>query len=195
MPYPEMMVAPMRHELIREGFQELRDSEQVEQAMDAMDGTVLMAVNSVCGCAAGIFRPAVSLALEGAKQPDHKVTVFAGQDVRGHGRSAQAPGGLPPLVAFDRAPEGRRYRLHARATPDRRTLGPRDRHRPPGGLRGALLSGDATLPRPPASCTPATRRASTSRHRSRIGRARGSSTGPPARRHSRAARSPWVRGP
>ncbi len=81
MPYSEMMVAPMRQELTRIGFQELRDAEQVGQAMDAMDGTVLVAVNSVCGCAAGIFRPAVMMALEGDDQPDHKVTVFAGQDL------------------------------------------------------------------------------------------------------------------
>ena len=81
MPYPEMMVAPMRGDMVRIGFQELRDAEQVEQAMDAMEGTVLMAVNSVCGCAAGIFRPAVAMALQGEKQPDHKVTVFAGQDL------------------------------------------------------------------------------------------------------------------
>ena len=81
MPYPEMMVAPMRDDMVRIGFQELRDAEQVEQAMDALEGTVLVAVNSVCGCAAGIFRPAVAMALQGEKQPDHKVTVFAGQDL------------------------------------------------------------------------------------------------------------------
>ncbi len=81
MPYSEMMVAPMRDELTQIGFQELRDAEQVDQALDAMEGTVLMAVNSVCGCAAGIFRPAVAMALQGERQPDHKVAVFAGQDV------------------------------------------------------------------------------------------------------------------
>lgn len=96
MPYPEMMVAPMRHELVREGFQELRDSEQVEQAMDAMDGTVLLAVNSVCGCAAGIFRPAVSMALEGEKQPDHRVTVFAGQDIEATAAARRHLVGYPP---------------------------------------------------------------------------------------------------
>ncbi|MCE2397500.1 MAG: BrxA/BrxB family bacilliredoxin [Gemmatimonadetes bacterium] len=96
MPYPEMMVAPMRHELVREGFQELRDSEQVEQAMGAMDGTVLMAVNSVCGCAAGIFRPAVSMALEGENQPDHKVTVFAGQDIEATAAARRHLVGYPP---------------------------------------------------------------------------------------------------
>lgn len=96
MPYPEMMVAPMRHELVQIGFQELRDAEQVNQAMDAMDGTVLMAVNSVCGCAAGIFRPAVRLALQGDKQPDHKVTVFAGQDLDATAEARKQLIGYPP---------------------------------------------------------------------------------------------------
>ena len=96
MPYPEMMVAPMRHELVQIGFQELRDPEQVNQAMDAMDGTVLVAINSVCGCAAGIFRPAVMLALQGDKQPDHKVTVFAGQDLDATAAARKQLIGYPP---------------------------------------------------------------------------------------------------
>jgi len=96
MPYPEMMVAPMRHELVQIGFQELRSAEQVNQAMDAMEGTVLVAVNSVCGCAAGIFRPAVMLALQGDKQPDHKVTVFAGQDLDATAEARNQLIGYPP---------------------------------------------------------------------------------------------------
>lgn len=96
MPYPEMMVAPMRHELVQIGFQELRSAEQVNQAMDAMEGTVLVAVNSVCGCAAGIFRPAVMLALQGEKQPDHKVTVFAGQDLDATAEARKQLIGYPP---------------------------------------------------------------------------------------------------
>lgn len=96
MPYPEMMVAPMRGDMVRIGFQELRDAEQVEQAMDAMEGTVLMAVNSVCGCAAGIFRPAVAMALQGEKQPDHKVTVFAGQDLDATAAARMHLIGYPP---------------------------------------------------------------------------------------------------
>jgi len=96
MPYPEMMVAPMRHELAQIGFQELRSAEQVNQAMDAMEGTVLVAVNSVCGCAAGIFRPAVMLALQGDKQPDHKVTVFAGQDLDATAEARKQLIGYPP---------------------------------------------------------------------------------------------------
>ena len=96
MPYPEMMVAPMRQELARIGFQELRDAEQVGQAMDAMDGTVLVAVNSICGCAAGIFRPAVMMALQSEKQPDHKVTVFAGQDLDATAAARRHLVGYPP---------------------------------------------------------------------------------------------------
>lgn len=96
MPYPEMMVAPMRHELVQIGFQELRSAEQVNQAMDAMEGTVLVAVNSVCGCAAGIFRPAVMLALQGERQPDHKVTVFAGQDLDATAEARKQLIGYPP---------------------------------------------------------------------------------------------------
>lgn len=96
MPYPEMMVAPMRQDLARIGFQELRTAEDVTQAMDAMEGTVLVAVNSVCGCAAGIFRPAIALALQGAKQPDHKVTVFAGQDMAATAEARKQFVGYPP---------------------------------------------------------------------------------------------------
>lgn len=96
MPYPEMMVAPMRADMVRIGFLELRDAEQVQQAMDAMDGTVLVAVNSICGCAAGIFRPAVAMALQGDNQPDHMVTVFAGQDTDATLAARQHLIGYPP---------------------------------------------------------------------------------------------------
>ena len=96
MPYPEMMVAPMRQDLARVGFQELRSAEQVDQALEAMEGTVLVAVNSVCGCAAGIFRPAVMMALQGDKQPDHKVTVFAGQDLDATAEARKRLAGYPP---------------------------------------------------------------------------------------------------
>lgn len=96
MPYPEMMVAPMRADMVHMGFQELRDAGQVEQAMDAMEGTVLVAVNSICGCAAGIFRPAVAMALQGDRQPDYKVTVFAGQDMDATAAARRHLVGYPP---------------------------------------------------------------------------------------------------
>lgn len=96
MPYPEMMVAPMRQDLVKLGFQELRTAEQVDQAMEAMDGTVLLAVNSVCGCAAGVFRPAIMRALQNAKRPDYAVTVFAGQDTDATAQARKQFVGYPP---------------------------------------------------------------------------------------------------
>lgn len=96
MPYPEMMVAPMREDLVRLGFQELRTPEQVSQAMAAMDGTILLAVNSVCGCAAGAMRPAVMLAMENEMLPDHRLTVFAGQDLEATAEARKHLVGYPP---------------------------------------------------------------------------------------------------
>ena len=75
--YPEPLVAPMRAELTNAGFHDLTAPEQVEQALN-QNGTVLLVVNSVCGCAAGAARPGVLKALQNTKQPDQKVTVFAG---------------------------------------------------------------------------------------------------------------------
>ena len=73
-------IQPMRDELTRLGIQELRTPEEVEQAFDNMKGTALVVVNSVCGCAGGIARPAVAQALQGEAKPDRLYTVFAGQD-------------------------------------------------------------------------------------------------------------------
>jgi len=78
--YPELMVIPMREELVRAGIKEARTAEDVDAAL-AQPGTTLLVVNSICGCAAGKMRPGVRQALTGsANQPDHRVTVFAGQD-------------------------------------------------------------------------------------------------------------------
>ena len=78
--YPEIMVIPMREELVRAGIEEARSAEEVDAAL-ARPGTTMLVVNSICGCAAGKMRPGVRMAL-GATQnaPDHKITVFAGQD-------------------------------------------------------------------------------------------------------------------
>ncbi|HET6765548.1 MAG TPA: BrxA/BrxB family bacilliredoxin [Longimicrobiaceae bacterium] len=81
MPYPEMLLTPMRQELTRLGVQELRTADDVEQVLGTADGTALVVVNSVCGCAARNARPAVALALQHAVKPDKVTTVFAGQDV------------------------------------------------------------------------------------------------------------------
>jgi putative YphP/YqiW family bacilliredoxin len=77
--YPEEMVKPMRLELSEAGFQDLYNAESVENAIKA-DGTTLVVVNSVCGCAARNARPGVKMSLDGAKKPTHLVTVFAGVD-------------------------------------------------------------------------------------------------------------------
>jgi putative YphP/YqiW family bacilliredoxin len=79
--YMRQLVQPMRDELVRAGFRELRTSEEVEQFMENVEGTTFVVVNSVCGCAAGLARPAATQAvLNSKKKPDHLVTVFAGQD-------------------------------------------------------------------------------------------------------------------
>ena len=77
--YPEEMVRPMKAELVDAGFQDLHTAEAVENAIKAA-GTTLVVVNSVCGCAARNARPGAKMSLEGAKKPDHLVTVFAGVD-------------------------------------------------------------------------------------------------------------------
>src|SRR5579872_4389420 len=78
--YPEIMVIPMREELTRLGIEELRESDQVDQALKNRPGTTMVVVNSICGCAAGRMRPAVRLALQNAAKPDKAYSVFAGQD-------------------------------------------------------------------------------------------------------------------
>lgn len=79
--YMRQMVLPMREELTKSGFKELTTTEDVEQFMENTTGTTLVVVNSVCGCAAGLARPAVTQAvLNSEKKPDQYVTVFAGQD-------------------------------------------------------------------------------------------------------------------
>ena len=96
MPYPEMIVAPMRAELVRMGFQELRTPNQVEAVVDGEDRTLLLVVNSICGCAAGAMRPAVALALENEKRPEILTTVFAGQDMEATVRAREYIAGYPP---------------------------------------------------------------------------------------------------
>ena len=78
--YDERLVAPMRAELTRLGFDELRTPDAVDAALTQPEGTTLVVVNSVCGCAARNARPAVAQALLHAVRPDSLTTVFAGQD-------------------------------------------------------------------------------------------------------------------
>lgn len=77
--YPPELVKPMREDLTAVGFEELHTVEAVEQAL-AKNGTTLVVVNSVCGCAAANARPGARMSLQNAKTPDHLVTVFAGVD-------------------------------------------------------------------------------------------------------------------
>ncbi len=79
--YHEMMVKPMRDEVTRLGVQELRTVADVDAALGPGEGTALVFVNSVCGCAAGAARPALALALRHAVRPRQLFTVFAGQDI------------------------------------------------------------------------------------------------------------------
>jgi putative YphP/YqiW family bacilliredoxin len=78
--YPEPFIAPMRAELSRLGFEDLKTPEAVDAAVKQA-GTTMIVVNSVCGCAAGKARPGIAMALTQGKKPDHLATVFAGADV------------------------------------------------------------------------------------------------------------------
>lgn len=80
MPYSPLIVNPMKAELTSIGFQELLTSDDVDAFMTDMQGTALLVINSVCGCAAGQARPGVQLALQNETRPDHLATVFAGQE-------------------------------------------------------------------------------------------------------------------
>ena len=81
MPYSELMIRPMREELTRIGAEELRTPDQVDETLTKTDGTVLVVVNSICGCAAGKARPGIARALQHSVKPDKVATVFAGADI------------------------------------------------------------------------------------------------------------------
>ena len=87
MAYDERFLAPMRAELTRLGVRELKTTDEVDAALKDAHGTTLVVVNSICGCAARNARPAVTLALAGAKKPDALTTVFAGQDLEATARA------------------------------------------------------------------------------------------------------------
>lgn len=78
--YRREIARPMREELTEEGFKQLTTAEEVDAFMNEVEGTTLVVINSVCGCAAGIARPAAITSLQHKNKPDHTVTVFAGQD-------------------------------------------------------------------------------------------------------------------
>ena len=78
MPYPESFIGPMRQELTRLGIQELKTAAQVDDVVRHSKGTVMIVVNSMCGCAAGKARPGIAIALNHPVKPDLIGTVFAG---------------------------------------------------------------------------------------------------------------------
>lgn len=94
----QSMVQPMRDELTRIGFKELRTPEEVVEALEekGAKGTALVVVNSVCGCAAGLARPAVAHSLNNERKPDHLFTVFAGQDREATAKAREYFEGYPP---------------------------------------------------------------------------------------------------
>jgi putative YphP/YqiW family bacilliredoxin len=94
--YDEMIVGPMRQELTRLGIQETRTAEDVDAVLGEKKGTVLVVVNSVCGCAAGMARPAVAMALEHEVLPDRMITVFAGNDREATSRAREYFVGFRP---------------------------------------------------------------------------------------------------
>ena len=82
MPYPEMMIHGMRQELAQLGIEETKTTEAVEDAIKNTDGTLMVVVNSVCGCAAGGVRPGIAMALQNSEnKPAKAITVFAGADI------------------------------------------------------------------------------------------------------------------
>ena len=82
MPYPEIMIHGMRQELSQLGIEETKTPEAVKEAVENTEGTLMVVVNSVCGCAAGGVRPGIAMALQNSEaKPDKAITVFAGADI------------------------------------------------------------------------------------------------------------------
>ena len=96
MRYSPLMVQPMREDLTRIGFAELMTPEEVDAAVGVGEGTLLVVVNSVCGCAAGKARPGVALALQHDARPDRLAAVFAGMEIEATERVRSYFEGYPP---------------------------------------------------------------------------------------------------
>jgi len=94
--YDERFVTPMRQELTQLGVEELRTPDEVDARLKDSKGTTLVVVNSICGCAARMARPAVAMALQHEIKPDHLTTVFAGQDAEATERARGYFTGYPP---------------------------------------------------------------------------------------------------
>lgn len=104
MPYSEILIKPMREDLTRFGVEETRTPEQVEDAIRNTKGTLMVVVNSVCGCAAGKARPGIAMALQSDVRPDRTVTVFAGADIEATAKArsyfAPYPPSSPQIALF-----------------------------------------------------------------------------------------------
>jgi putative YphP/YqiW family bacilliredoxin len=96
LPYPEMLIAPMRGEMTAMGATELKSAAEVDEAVKNTAGTLMIVVNSVCGCAAGRARPGIAMALRHAIKPDVVATVFAGGDVEATERARSYFTGYAP---------------------------------------------------------------------------------------------------
>lgn len=104
MPYSPLMVRPMKEELTSVGFEDLTTPEQVDAFLSPREGSAMLVINSVCGCAAGMARPGVRMALEHGVKPDRLGTVFAGQDLeataRARGYFADIPPSSPSIALY-----------------------------------------------------------------------------------------------
>jgi putative YphP/YqiW family bacilliredoxin len=104
MPYSEILIKPMREDLTRAGIEETRTPDEVERAIGETKGTLLVVVNSVCGCAAGKARPGVAMALQNEAKPDRSITVFAGADIEATAKArshfAPYPPSSPQIALF-----------------------------------------------------------------------------------------------
>ncbi|NHZ73391.1 MAG: BrxA/BrxB family bacilliredoxin [Nitrospirae bacterium] len=96
MPYSPLIVNPMKEELTSGGFQELLTADAVDAFMSEKEGTAMLVINSVCGCAAGQARPGVHLALQNEIRPDRLVTVFAGQETEATNQARSYFADIPP---------------------------------------------------------------------------------------------------
>src|SRR5215813_6057585 len=96
MPYSEMLIKPMREDLTRLGIEETRTPDAVDAAIQNTAGSVMIVVNSVCGCAAGKARPGIAQALQHNVLPDRSITVFAGADIEATDRARGYFKGYPP---------------------------------------------------------------------------------------------------
>ena len=94
--YPEEICTPMREDLTSVGFVEMKTADEVSGVLDKKEGTVLVMVNSVCGCAAGNARPAVKTSTKSSLKPDIFATVFAGQDIGATAKAREYMQPYPP---------------------------------------------------------------------------------------------------